>query len=206
MVGWSLTSSMTFSVIRDSKDRPWNTRSGSYNMLAFQYAGGVLGGDVYFNRYEATTQWYFPWRWDTAFRVEGRWGLMQEREDKRIPIYQLYRIGGINTVRGYDVDSISPIDANTGDTLGGPKMMIYNFEFRFPLVAEQGVTGVVFFDMGNVFAQNETYTFSNIPRSAGAGFRWYSPLGPIRLEYGYILNRRPNDPTGNVEFQIGGFW
>jgi len=206
MEGRFLTSSMTFSVIRDSKDRPWNTRSGSYNMLAFQYAGGVLGGDVYFNRYEATTQWYFPWRWDTAFMVEGRWGLMQEREEKRIPIYQLYRIGGINTVRGYDVDSISPIDANTGDTLGGPKMMIYNFEFRFPLLAEQGVTGVVFFDMGNVFRKNETYTFSNIPRSAGAGFRWYSPLGPIRLEYGYILNRRPGDPTGNVEFQIGGFW
>jgi outer membrane protein insertion porin family len=131
---------------------------------------------------------------------------MQEREEKRIPIYQLYRIGGINTVRGYDVDSISPTDANTGDTLGGPKMMIYNFEFRFPLLAEQGVTGVVFFDMGNVFRKNETYTFSNIPRSAGAGFRWYSPLGPIRLEYGYILNRRPGDPTGNVEFQIGGFW
>jgi outer membrane protein insertion porin family len=205
MQGYSVTSSMTFSVIRDSKDRPWNTRSGSYNMLAFQYAGGVLGGDVYFNRYEATTQWYFPWRWDTAFMVEGRWGYMQERENRTIPSYQLYRIGGLNTVRGYDLDSISPTAPN-GDTIGGPKMMIYNFEFRFPLLAEQGVTGVVFYDMGNVFTREETYTFSNIPRSAGVGVRWYSPLGPIRLEYGYVLNRRPGDPTGNFEFQIGGNW
>jgi outer membrane protein insertion porin family len=205
MAGWSVTSSMIFSVVRDSKDRPWNTRSGSYNLLSFQYAGGLLGGDIYFNRYEATTQWFIPFYWDSAFMVEGRWGYMQEREGRTIPSYQLYRIGGIATVRGYDQDSISPTAPN-GDTIGGPKMMIYNFEYRFPLLKEQGVIGVVFFDMGNVFTQSENYTFTNIPKSAGGGFRWYSPLGPIRLEYGYILNRRPGDPTGNVEFQVGGNW
>jgi outer membrane protein insertion porin family len=205
MEGWSVTSSMIFSVVRDSKDRPWNTRSGSYNLLSFQYAGGLLGGDIYFNRYEATTQWFIPFYWDSAFMVEGRWGYMQEREGRTIPSYQLYRIGGIATVRGYDQDSISPTAPN-GDTIGGPKMMIYNFEYRFPLLKEQGVIGVVFFDMGNVFTQSENYTFTNIPKSAGGGFRWYSPLGPIRLEYGYILNRRPGDPTGNVEFQVGGNW
>ena len=205
MQGYSVTSSMIFTVTRDSKERPWNPRTGSYNMLSFQYAGAPLGGDVYFNRYEVTTQWFLPFRWDTSFMVEGRWGYMQEREDRSIPSYQLYRIGGIHTVRGYDVDSISPRAPN-GDTIGGPKMMVYNFEFRFPLLPEQGVIGVVFYDMGNVFTRDESYTFSNIPRSAGAGFRWYSPLGPIRLEYGYILNRRPGDPTGNVEFQVGGTW
>jgi outer membrane protein insertion porin family len=203
MAGWSVTSSITFAVTRDSKNRPWNTSSGSFNVLSFQYAGGILGGDVYFNRYEATSQWFIPFWWDSSFMVEGRWGYMQEREGRTIPSYQLYRIGGISTVRGYDQDSISPTAPN-GDTIGGPKMMIYNFEYRFPLLKEQGVMGVVFFDMGNVFTQSENYSFTNIPRSAGAGFRWYSPFGPIRVEYGYILNRRPGDPTGNVEFQVGG--
>ncbi len=206
MEGRSVTSSITVGIDRDSRDRPWGTRSGSYNNLSFEYAGGPLGGDVFFNRYEFTTQWFFPWRWDTSFMVEGRWGYVQQREGGKLPVYQKYRLGGINTVRGYDYESISPVDPVTGDKIGGEKMMIYNFEFRFPLLKEQGVLGVLFFDTGNSYAKDETWAFSDMPRSVGAGIRWYSPLGPIRLEYGYILNRRPEDSTGGVEFQIGGFW
>ena len=84
--------------------------------------------------------------------------------------------------------------------------MIYNFEFRFPLMQEQGIMGVLFFDAGNAFTEDQSWTFTDIPMSVGAGIRWYSPLGPIRVEYGYILNRRPEDSTGGVEFQIGGAW
>ena len=206
MEGQSLTSSITVGMDRDSKDRPWNTRSGSYNSISFEYAGGVLGGDVFFNRYEITTQWFLPWRWDTAFMVMGRWGYVQQREGGELPVYQKYRLGGIKTVRGYDYESISPVDPRTGDKIGGEKMMIYNFEFRFPLMKEQGIIGVLFFDAGNSFREEEGWTFSDMPRSVGAGIRWYSPLGPIRVEYGYILNRRPEDSTGGVEFQIGGAW
>jgi outer membrane protein insertion porin family len=207
MEGDWLTSSVMVGIDRDTKDRAWNTRSGSYNKISIEYAGDPLGGEVAFNRYELTTQWFLPWRWDTAFMVEGRWGYIQEREeDGKLPVYQKYRIGGIRTVRGYDYESISPEDPVTGDKVGGEKMMVYNFEFRFPLLKEQGVTGVVFFDAGNVFRKEESWTFTDIPMSVGAGVRWYSPLGPIRLEYGYILNRRPEDSTGGVEFQVGGFW
>jgi outer membrane protein insertion porin family len=206
MEGKSLTSSVTVGIDRDSKDRPWNTRSGSFNRISVEYAGGALGGDVFFNRYEFTTQWFFPWRWDTAFMVGGRWGYIEQREGGKLPDYQKYRLGGISSVRGYDTDSIALKDPATGDELGGEKMMVYNFEFRFPLLAEQGVLGVVFLDAGNVFSKEGSWTFTDIPMSVGAGVRWYSPLGPIRLEYGYILNRRPEDSTGGVEFQVGGFW
>jgi outer membrane protein insertion porin family len=204
MEGRSITSSVTLGVERDSKDRPWGTRSGSYNKLSFEYAGSPLGGDVYFNRYEFVTQWFFPWRWDTSFMAGGRWGLVEQREGGKLPAYQKYRIGGISTVRGYDYESISPVDPATGDKIGGEKLMVYNFEFRFPLLKEQGVIGVVFFDAGNVYTKDEGWGFSDMPRSVGAGIRWYSPLGPLRLEYGYILNRRPEDSTGGIEFQIGG--
>jgi len=206
MQGRNVTSSMTIGIDRDSKDRPWNTSRGSYNNLSFEYAGGPFGGDVYYNRYEFMTQWFFPWRWDTSFMVQGRWGWVEPREGGKLPDYQKYRLGGINTVRGYDKDSIALIDPVTGDKLGGNKMMIYNFEFRFPLLKEQGIVGVVFLDAGNVFAEKDTWNFTDIPMSAGAGVRWYSPLGPIRIEYGHILNRRPQDSTGGIEFQIGGAW
>ena len=206
MEGKTLTSSVTVGIDRDSKDRPWGTRSGSYNNFSVEYAGGPLGGDAYFNRYEFTTQWFFPWRWDTSFMVEGRWGLIEQREGGQLPSYQKYRLGGIHSVRGYDVESISPVDPATGDKVGGEKMMIYNFEFRFPLLKEQGVLGVIFFDAGNAIRKNENWGFTDMPMSVGGGVRWYSPLGPLRLEYGYILNRRPEDSTGGIEFQIGGAW
>jgi outer membrane protein insertion porin family len=206
MEGRSLTSSITVGVDRDTRDRPWDTRRGSFNSVSFEYAGGPLGGDVYFNRYEATTQWYFPWRWETAFMAQGRWGYIDQREGGKLPVYQKYRIGGIKTVRGYDFESISPTDPATGDKIGGEKMMVYNFEFLFPLLQEQGIRGVIFFDAGNVFTKDENWGFTDICMSVGAGIRWYSPMGPIRIEYGFILNRRPEDSMGGVEFQMGGYW
>jgi outer membrane protein insertion porin family len=196
------TSSVTLGIERDSRDKVWNTRKGSENRLTFEYAG--LGGEVYFNRYEFTSAWYFPLPWETAFMVKGRWGYVQEREGGILPDYQKYRIGGINTVRGYDLWSITAKDPISGEDVGGEKMMVYNLEYRFPLLTDQGVVGVVFFDAGNVFGEGGDFGFQDIKTSAGVGVRWYSPLGPIRIEYGYILNPRPGDPTGNVEFSIGG--
>jgi outer membrane protein insertion porin family len=131
---------------------------------------------------------------------------VKQRTGGKLPDFQKYRIGGIHTVRGYDWYDITLTDPATGEPIGGEKMMIYNVEYRFPLIKEQGVVGVIFFDAGNVFGIDDSFTFRDIPRSTGAGVRWYSPLGPIRIEYGYILNRRPGDPTGNIEFSIGGFF
>jgi outer membrane protein insertion porin family len=196
------TSSVTMGIERDSRDTLFNTRKGSENSLTFQYAG--IGGDVDFNRYEFSSAWYFPLPWQTAFMVKGRWGYIQGRDGGVLPDYQLYRIGGINTVRGYDDWSITAKDPATGQEVGGNKMMIYNLEYRFPLLKEQGVVGVVFFDAGNVFGADDNYSFTDMRTSAGLGVRWYSPMGPIRIEYGFILNPRVGDPTGNVAFSFGG--
>jgi outer membrane protein insertion porin family len=204
--GVTVTSSITVGVERDSRDKPWNTSRGSENTVSVEYAGGVLGGDAYFNRYELKSGWYFPLPWETSFMVQGRWGYVQQREGGRLPDFQKYRIGGITTVRGYDWSSITLTDPATGEDLGGEKMMVYNVEFRFPFSKEQGVVGLVFFDAGNVFGKDDSFTFSDIRMSAGPGLRWYSPLGPIRIEYGFVLNPRTGDPSGNVEFSIGGFF
>ena len=202
--GITVTSSMVFSITRDSKDRAWNPTKGSVNVLSFEYAGGPLGGDVYFNRYEARSQWFFPLPLSTVFMAQGRIGYMQQRSGGIMPNYQQYLLGGINTVRGYDSWSIGLTDPATGQTIAGPKMMVYNFELRVPLLAEQGLIGLVFFDAGNVYSADDSYSFTNIRKSVGPGVRWYSPMGPIRIEYGFILDRRPQDPSGNLEFAVGG--
>ena len=204
MEGRNLTSSVEFAITRNSKDRFWNPTKGSVNSVSFEYAGGILGGDVYFNKYEAESGWYFPFYWETVFFTKGKWGYIDQRSGGKLPVYQKYRLGGINSVRGFDYASISPVDPETGDRIGGEKMMVYNFEYRFPLVKEQGVIGLVFFDAGNVFTKDESYTFSGIRRSAGAGIRWYSPLGPIRLEWGKNLDQEEGEASDNWEFSVGG--
>jgi len=204
MEGRNMTSSLTFEVRRDNRNRFWNTSKGSINSLSFEYAGGLLGGDVAFNKYLARSGWYFPLWWDTVFMAQGRWGYVTKRSGGKLPVYQKFRIGGLNTVRGFDYSSISPRDPTTGDRIGGEKMMIYNLEYRFPLVKEAGIMGLFFMDMGNVFEKDESWTFSGIKKSVGTGIRWYSPLGPLRLEYGKVLGPKEDEPSGNWEFSIGG--
>ena len=84
--------------------------------------------------------------------------------------------------------------------------MVYNFEYRFPLIKEQGLVGLVFFDAGNVLTDDQSWTLTGIRKSIGFGVRWYSAIGPIRREYGKIIDRRAGEPSGNWEFTIGGLF
>ncbi len=203
MEGRNVTSSITLGLFRDTRDEPWNTSKGSYNNLSFEFAGRFLGGDVAFNKIRLTSAWYFPLFWNTVFLVKGSWGYIEERSGGKLPVYQKFRIGGLSTVRGFEAGSISPRDPKYGDRIGGERMMYYNFEYRFPILKEQGITGLTFFDCGNVFEDHEHYTFSSIRKSAGVGIRWYSPMGPLRLEYGKNLDTFEGEKSGKWEFSMG---
>ena len=204
MEGRNVTSSITVGIFRDTKDEPWNTHRGSYNSLSFEFAGRFLSGDVNFNKIRLTSAWFFPCFWDTVFLVRGNWGYIEERSGGKLPVYQKFRIGGLNSVRGFEAGDISPRDPYTREFVGGERMMYYNLEYRFPLLKGQGITGLVFFDCGNVWEYPEHYTFSGIRKSAGGGIRWYSPMGPLRLEYGKNLDPLSWEETGKWEFSIGG--
>jgi outer membrane protein insertion porin family len=75
-------------------------------------------------------------------------------------------------------------------------MVQFNAELLFPVVEKAGLMGVVFYDTGNAYDDGEDVTLSELRRSAGGGFRWYSPMGPMRLEYGWILK---TDSRGDGE-------
>jgi outer membrane protein insertion porin family len=198
MKGRNITSSATLAIKRDSRDKLWNTTKGSINELSFQYAG--LGGNEKFNKYRARTAWFFPLFWETVFMLQGRVGYI--KDNGKLSVFQKFFLGGINTVRGYDYESISPKDDN-GYLIGGTKMVVFNVEYRFPVLKEQGVVGLVFFDAGTTRDDSAFLNPSGLSKSAGAGVRWYSPIGPLRLEYGFKLDRQGDESLGKWEFSVG---
>ena len=81
-------------------------------------------------------------------------------------------------------------------------MVQFNVELVFPLYEKLSLMGLVFYDTGNVYEQS--IDLGDLRKSAGYGIRWYSPLAPIRLEYGHILDRREGEDDGRWEFTLGG--
>lgn len=204
MAGRTVKSSITLGLQRDSRDHSFNTTEGSMNRISYEWAGGFLGGDSAFSKIELRSGWYFSLFQDTVLHLRGQWGWVKGRSGGRLPLYEKFYLGGGDTVRGFEYADISPKDPVTGDAIGGEKMMAYTIEYRVPLLKEQGIVGTLFFDTGNAYAEDESYSFGDMRRAVGGGIRWYSPFGPLRIEYGWKLDREEDEDSGNWEFSVGG--
>jgi outer membrane protein insertion porin family len=194
------TSATSFVIRRDSRDSLFSATKGSDNSISFEMAG--LGGDTAFVRYIAESGWYFPLKWNVVAVSHARAGGMNKLSWGAMPAYELYYLGGIDTIRGFKYAEISPRDPNTGDRIGGPRFLQLNQEIRFPLYKKLGLTGTVFFDAGNVYGPNYVGPF--LRTSAGVGIRWFSPMGPLRVEWGYNLSKHPWERSSAWEFTMGG--
>ena len=83
-------------------------------------------------------------------------------------------------------------------------MWYSNIELIFPLFEELGLKGVIFADFGNVYADDEDWDFGEMKKAAGFGFRWLSPVGPLRLEWGYNLDPEEDEDDAVWDFSVGG--
>ena len=200
-VGKSTTSSLSGAIKRDTRDDAFFPNEGSVTSLSVEFAGGPLGGDNNFVKYIAEGAKYFPLFWDTTFVTHGVIGYIQGFGGKDIPVYERFYLGGINTIRGFRTRSVGPRDITTNDIIGGDKEVFANLEYLFPLVPEQRVKGLIFFDAGNAY--NGGIDLGDLRTSAGLGVRWFSPVGPLRLEWGRNLNRREGEKATQWEFTIG---
>ncbi|MEW6593421.1 MAG: outer membrane protein assembly factor BamA [Thermodesulfobacteriota bacterium] len=211
------TSYVRLGAVRDTRNRPSDPSKGEVHNIAVKHAGGVLGGDSAFTKWEASTNWYFPWTgvpylkeinrpWfnDTVLRLKGAIGYAVENEEGKLPVYEKFYLGGLNTVRGFDSSKISPLDPVTGERIGGEKMWYMNAEWIFSIAQEIGLKGVAFFDAGNVYTDSETWDVGDLKKAVGVGFRWLSPMGPLRLEWGYNIDPAPGEDQGVWDFSIGG--
>ncbi len=204
--GQRTASSVSLSLGRDTTDDNMFATKGTKASIAVQYVGAPLGGDTKFIKYSAGATAYYSLFWDMVFAAKGRIGYLQNTDDSdnKIPINERYVLGGISSLRGLRYVGIRK--SGTSDVLGGISMAVFNFELVFPFIKDAGMKGVVFFDAGNTW--NGGYYLDDLRQTAGVGIRWYSPLGPLRLEYGYVINRGKNlndDAIGRWEFTIGMF-
>ena len=199
-----ITSAVKASFVRDTRDRIYGASRGSRNALSVKYAGGILGGDSQFTKLEGKTSWYFPLLFGTTFHVLGAAGQVWENETGKLPVYERFYLGGMSSIRGHEYGKVSPIDPETGDRIGGDRMWYTNAEIVFPLLKEQGVFGVVFFDAGNSLAEDQDFTFDEVAKGVGLEVRWLSPLGPLRVVWGYNPDPLPDEPQTVWDFSVGG--
>jgi outer membrane protein insertion porin family len=145
--------------------------------------------------------------WETVGFVHGEGGKIWEHGDGLLPSYERFFLGGINSLRGFEWRGIpDQIKSELGQEAyyGGDKYIQFNLEFIFPIIKKAGVMGVLFYDTGNAFFEWETVNLGELRESAGYGIRWYSPMGPIRIERGHVLDRREGEDEGRWEFTMGG--
>ncbi|UCD31441.1 MAG: outer membrane protein assembly factor BamA [Desulfobacterales bacterium] len=199
--GTNVTSSISPSIRYDSRDHPINPTKGSQHSLTVKYAG--LGGDIAFTKYEVETGWFIPLFWSTVGFLHGKAGYVEEHSGGILPDYERFYLGGMNSLRGFDWRDIFVLDED-GNEIGGDKFVQFNVEYRIPVYKKLGLYGVIFFDTGDVYNNDEDIDLGNLKQSAGFGFRWYSPLGPIRIEYGHIIDAGDLDETGGRwDFSMG---
>jgi outer membrane protein insertion porin family len=194
------TSAASMSIRRDSRDSLFAPTKGSDHSVSIEMAG--FGGDTAYLRYIAETGWYFPLRWSTVGVIHARVGYMQQLSWGAMPAYEKFYLGGIDTLRGFKYAEVSPRDPVTRERIGGDKFTQLNVEYRFPVYKKLGLLGTVFFDAGNVYGTN--YIGPTLRTAAGLGFRWFSPMGPLRVEWGMNLAPKSFERTSAWEFTMGG--
>lgn len=213
-----LTSSLRLTLNWDTRNNRLFPSKGFVQSASVERAAPALGSDFNYTRYQGISRWYFELPWRFVFKVNATVGFI-DGED--LPISELYYLGGINSVRGYSLRSIAPErpvptdssdpQAPTGSwTVGGNKQLVLNNELEFPIAEQVGIRGVVFYDLGNVFAEDQSFFDEpnyDLPldlfHSVGFGFRWFSPIGPLRFEWGIPLTPREGDESILFEFTIG---
>ena len=201
-LGNQTTTGFRSSVFRDTRDYYLDPRTGWRLGGGFDLGTPYLGGTNNFYKYYFDAIKYTPLPYDTRFSIRVRYGAAEGIKDKPVPLTELFFVGGINTMRGFVFGRAGPVDPNTFSLLGANKQLIFNNDFIFTISSEAKLNGVIFFDYGKGFGQDEAVTL-NLRKAAGLEGRWISPFGPLRVAYGINLDPHPGERKGVFEFTVG---
>jgi len=204
--GSFLTSSIKPFIQYDSRDDFFLPTEGAKHKFSIEYAGEFLGGDIDYTKYLVETSFYFPLFWKFTGSLHAEAGYLDDRTGNDIDIdYITFYLGGMNSIRGFDKFDINANQPGDTKDRGGEKYVQFNAELTFPFTQKYKIAGVFFYDRGDVYRMGENIDFGDQFSSVGTGVRWNSPVGPLRLEYGWVIDGKDVKKTwdGQFEFSIG---
>ena len=200
-LGSQSTTGFRTSFARDTRDYYMDPRSGWRASAGFDVGTPYLGGTNNFYKYSVDVIKYFPLPFDTRFSFRARYGAVVGLDGHPVPLTERYFVGGINTIRGFVFGRAGPV-TNSNSLLGASKQLIFNNDFIFTISADAKLNGVIFFDYGRGFDDDEPLS-SKLRKTVGLEGRWISPFGPLRAAYGINIDPNPGERKGVFEFTIG---
>jgi outer membrane protein assembly complex protein YaeT len=229
---------LRFDTVWDLRDNPFNPRKGSLLGLRVEL-GHSFGQDkdsstdnqeeftTFFLMLDGRASAYIPLSRQTTLALSLRAGIILRPDWAHpwTPSHRRFYMGGRNTLRGFDEDSLRPVNQTCSDIttlskcfpLGGERYLLFKVEYRFPLLLDI-LDGAFFADLGNLwmpkgeanadssgalfqFEENDFFLRS----TAGFGVRLNTPIGPLTLDFGFNLKPINNEPNWNVHFNVGVF-
>jgi outer membrane protein insertion porin family len=203
-VGRRYESRLTPSWVRNTVDNPYSPRSGRKFSTSLQLVGGPLGGTVNYYRPSAEAILYKPFGRRMALGLRGQVGYIRPfASTTTIPYSQRYFLGGENQIRGYDPNTVSPVDPKTNTALGGNKYLLFNAEYYVDILGP--LRFLLFFDAGEAYLEGQGFYGKTMRTSTGAELRFIVPVlnVPFRLIYAYNANRDDFQPRTAFKFAVG---
>ena len=194
-------------IVRDARNNRFEPSKGYYLNFSTEYAG--LGFEKKWTKLEWDSRFYYRITNDLVLRYRLMAGRLFRVENRRIPRSIKFFLGGPRNMRGYALRQVGPQleDPNRPYRLfasGGMSKLYSTLEFEYPLVKEAGIKCVVFADAGNVYRESFDPEGNDFLRyDYGFGFRWFAPIGVLRIEFGYPINKKANEDSGHFFFDIG---
>lgn len=204
--GSSSASGITPQLFRNTINNPLNPTNGSQQRLSLEVTG--LGGTEDYYLFSFRNQFYYPLytRENGASIVVGwrtRFGYGETfNGTDQLPLFRRFFPGGINSVRGFQARTLGPRDED-GNEYGGSKQLINSLELIFPVLTSAGLNGVIFHDIGEAFDDDQSIEFGELRQAYGFGLRWSSPMGPIRVEFGFPIDREQGEDGMVTLFSFG---
>ncbi len=199
-----LASSIQTSIVHDRRDDRSDARKGIFLSYSTEYTG--IGGDKKWIKNEAEARGFYPVWGDLIFRSRFYTAKLDEVSSREIPRTEKFTLGGSRNLRGYAYEAIGPKQQakNTaGQTItfntGGTFSLFSNLEFQHPLSREAGLKWVLFFDAGHAGKIDKVRIYTDY----GFGFRWFSPIGTLRFEFGYPMTGEYKNQGSQFHFDIG---
>jgi outer membrane protein insertion porin family len=201
--GTHLTSLVGVNLSRDTRDNVYDPTRGSTASIGLDFAG--VGFGEKFVRSVAAATYFQPLPWlehVLSFRFTAGYSFGWDKDS--VPLFERFYLGGSNSLRQFKSLQVSPRD-NTGTRIGGNSELLGTIEYQIPLFF--GIKAALFYDVGQVWGPDiqggAKIDLSDLRHGVGAGFRWNSPFGPIRVDYGIKLDQRKGESFGEFNFSAG---